>query len=115
MSTDSDISALVKDAEGESFSKGERDVELALQAVTKLLEVTGDTFGTICTVVEEALSKDLLKTALGRFNAVLRIFGDAFPEAEYEKMVLDAVKKLNPSAKFFRLSPHCCLGSGRYH
>ena len=100
MSTDNDISALVKDAEGESFKKGERDVDLALQAVSKLLNVTGDTFNTICTAVEEALSKDQLKTALGRFNAVLRIFGDAFPEAEYEKMVLDAVKELNPSARF---------------
>ena len=100
MSTDNDISALVKDAEGESFNKGERDVDLALQAVSKLLNVTGDTFNTICTAVEEALSKDQLKTALGRFNAVLRIFGDAFPEAEYEKMVLVAVKKLNPSARF---------------
>ena len=44
MSTDNDISALVKDAEGESFYKGERDVDLALQAVSKLLNVTGDTF-----------------------------------------------------------------------
>ena len=58
MSTDNDISALVNDAEGEPCNKGERDVDLALQAVSKLLDVTGDTFETVCSTVEGALSKD---------------------------------------------------------
>ena len=105
MSTDNEVSVLVNNAEGESCDKGERDVDLALQAVSKLLSATGDTFENVCSAVEGALSKDQLKTALGRFNAVLRIFRDAFPEAEYEGLVLDAVNKLSPSA---RLSAYLC-------
>ena len=82
MSIDDDVSDLLNIAEGESCKKGSRDVKLALQAVSKLLNATGDSFEAVCSGVEGALCKDQLKSALGRFNAVLRIFGDAFPEAE---------------------------------
>ena len=58
MSTDNEVSVLVNNAEGESCDKGERDVDLALQAVSKLLSATGDTFANVCSAVEGALSKD---------------------------------------------------------
>ena len=71
MSAEISAAELVSNAGDCSRVTGERDVSLALQAVNKILVTTGDTLEAICTAVECAASNEQLKTAFGRFNAIL--------------------------------------------
>ena len=65
-----------------------------------ILVTTGDTLEAICTAVECAASKEQLKTAFVRFNSILQIFWEAFPEVHHYKLVLEALLTLKPSARF---------------
>ena len=100
MSAEDTVAELVSNAGGGSRETWERDVSLALQAVSKILVTTGDTFEAICTAVESAASKEQLQTAFGRFNEILQIFWEAFPEVHHYKLVLEALLTLKPSARF---------------
>ena len=100
MSTDDTVAELISNAGGDSRETWERDVSLALQAVNKILVTTGDTFEAFCTAVESGVSKEQLQTAFGRFNDILQIFWEAFPEVHHHKLVLEALLTLKPSARF---------------
>ena len=50
--------------------------------------------------MESANSQDHITATFKRFNAILLVLLDAFPEVEHNSMVLDAVKKLRPYERF---------------
>ena len=100
MSAEDTVAELISNAGGGSRETWERDVSLALQAVSKILVTTGDTFEAICTAVESAASKEQLQKAFGPFNDILQIFWEAFPEVHQHKLVLEALLTLKPSSRF---------------
>ena len=99
MSTVKDVCELIAEVGGSPGDRGKEDIRLAIQAVEKLLNTTGTTFPDICSAVEDAETRDQLAAAFKRFNAILRVLLEAFPDVEHKVMVLDAVKELRPSVR----------------
>ena len=94
MSVTEEVAGLLAEAKGVDARKAESAVDSAFKAVGRLLSTTGDTFEALCQAVEGATSKDELKSAFQRFNAIMRFFIDAAPEPQHLALVRAALSQL---------------------
>ena len=64
-----------------------------------MLSATSSSFFDLCTNIEEAKSRGELKTAFTQFNAVVRMFLEAAPRAEQDKLVREALCSVRLSGR----------------
>ena len=74
-----------------SADKAILNLDLAKQEVVKMLSATGSSVFDLCNNIEKARTKAEVKTAFTEFNVVARIFLEAAPRAEHDRLVRDSL------------------------
>ena len=91
MSVEQEVAGILADADDSSTASALSNIRLALQGVDRMLSATSSSMFDLCTNIEGAKSRGELKTAFTQFNAVVRMFLEAAPRAEHDKLVREAL------------------------
>ena len=73
--------------------------KLAVQEVRQCLRVTNDSFPKICSEIENAKSRTVIKSVFRRFNSITQILLRLAPAAEYDNLISRALCELKPSPR----------------
>ena len=73
--------------------------ELAVQEVKQCLRLTGDSLQKICSDIESATSRSLLRAVFRRLSSVKQIFLSLAPADKYDALILKAMCELEASPR----------------
>ena len=99
MSAEQEVATLLVEAGNTSADKAILNLDLAKQEVVKMLSATGSSVFDLCNNIEKARTKAEVKTAFTEFNVVARIFLEAAPRAEHDKLVRDSLCSVRLSGR----------------
>ena len=99
MSAEQEVATLLVEAGNSSADKAILNLDLAKQEVVKMLSTTGSSVFNLCTNIERARTKAEVKTAFTQFNVVARIFLEAAPRAEHDRLVRDSLCSVRLSGR----------------
>ena len=99
MSVDKDIAEELSSAGDSALAKAVNNLDLGKQEVEKMLSTTGSSIHLLCINIEKARTKDKLKAAFSKFNAVVRMFLEAAPSAEHNSLVKDSLCSIQSSQR----------------
>ena len=97
MSADKEIEKELAGAEVSTVARATSSLKLAAKEVKKMLSATGSSILDLCMNMEKATSKDGIKVAFTEFNRVIRIFIEAAPEPEHDRLVRSSLCLAQPS------------------
>ena len=77
----------------------QQEFGLAVQEVKRCLQISGESFSRICTDIETATSRPLIKAAFRRLNSVTQIFLRLAPADTYKAQIVKALCELEASPR----------------
>ena len=104
MSVEQEVAGILADADDSSTASALSNIRLALQGVDRMLSATSSSIYDLCTNIEGAKSKGEVKAAFTQFNVVVRMFLEAAPKEEHDKLVRDALCSVRLSDRLQLLS-----------
>ena len=99
MSVNQEVEEELAGAVVSTAAKATLSLDLAAQEVKKMLSATSSSMLDLCINIEKATSKDEVKVAFTEFNGVTRIFIEAAPEAEHDRLVRNSLCLAQPSPR----------------
>ena len=90
-SADQEVAALLSEAVKSPQDKALSNLKFAKKEVEEMLSATGSSIFDLCTNIKKAKTKDEVKAAFTKFNVVMRIFLEAAPTVEHDKLVCDSL------------------------
>ena len=94
MSVEQDVSRILKGTVPKASECGTENVALAKVEVSKLLEVSDSSMLALCQDIEQASTKEALRTAFRQLNNITRILLKADPLGAHNDLVRDALVSL---------------------
>ena len=88
--------------------------KLAVREVKQCLQITGDSLEKICSDIESATSRALIKPVFRRLNNMAQIFLRLAPAREYDALITGALCDLEASPRLQTFFKFCCLCSRCY-
>ena len=99
MSVNQEVEEELAGAVVSTAARATLSLDLAAQEVKKMLSATSSSMLDLCINIEKATSKDEVKVAFTAFNGVTRIFIEAAPEAEHDRLVRNSLCLAQPSPR----------------
>ena len=99
MSVNQEVEEELAGAVVSTAARATLSLDLAAQEVKKMLSATSSSMLDLCINIEKATSKDEVKVAFTEFNGVTRIFIEAAPEAEHDRLVRNSLCLAQPSPR----------------
>ena len=99
MSVHEEIEEELAGAEQSTTARATLSLDLAAHEVKKMLSATSSSMLDLCINIEKATSRDEVKVAFTEFNGVTRMFIEAAPEAEHDRLVRNSLCSAQPSPR----------------
>ena len=103
MSAARDVAAILGKAEQKSDKDISQCIELALAAVERLTNISGQSLHAVCSEIEEASNKETLGAAFRKLNGFTRIFSEISTAGEHDIRVREALLSLRVSERLAAL------------
>ena len=94
MSAARDVAAILEKAEQKSDKDISQCIELALAAVEKLINISGQSLQAVCSEIEKASNKETLGAAFRKLNGFTRIFLEISTAGEHNVSIRKALLSL---------------------